>query len=71
MTQKLYVVHRTRSGYAREDAKTSDVVGVFTDPETARKVALLSYGKYELVELDYIMPGIRAAAPEYGLDFGE
>lgn len=62
----LYVVHRTRSGYSRESATTSDVVGVFTDKEVARKVAILSHGQYMEVELDYIMPGIKAAAPEYG-----
>ena len=44
---KVYVVHRTRAGYAREDAHTSDIVGVFTDKEVARKVALLSYGRYD------------------------
>jgi len=64
---KLYVVHRTRAGYAREDVPSSDVVGAFTDPEVARKVALLSYGQYMEVEVDYIMPGIRAAAPELGI----
>ena len=64
---KVYVVHRTRAGYAREDAHTSDVVGVFTDKEVARKVALLSYGRYDEMEVDYIMPGIKAAAPEYGM----
>ena len=64
---KLYVVHCTRAGYAREDAPSSDVVGAFTDPEVARKVALLSHGRYMEVEVDYIMPGIRAAAPELGI----
>lgn len=63
---KVYVVHRTRGGYAREDAAESDVVGVFTDKEVARKVALLSYGRYDEMEVDYIMPGIKAAAPEFG-----
>ena len=62
---KVYVVHRTRSGYAREDSPSSDVVGVYTDKEVARKVALLSYGRYDEVEVDYIAPGIKAAAPEY------
>ena len=65
---KLYVVHRTRAGYAREDAPTSDVVGAFTDREVARKVAILSYGQYVEVDVDYIMPGIKAAAPEYGFE---
>lgn len=65
---KLFVVHRTRGGYAREDAPTSDVIGVYTDKEVARKVALLSYGRYDEVELDYIYPGIKAAAPEFGFE---
>jgi hypothetical protein len=65
---KLYVVHRTRAGYAREDAPTSDVLGVYTDREVARKVAILGHGQYMEVEVDYIMPGIRAAAPEYGFE---
>jgi hypothetical protein len=64
---KLYIVHRSRSGYAREDAPYSDVVGAFTDKEVARKVAILSYGQYMEVEVDYIMPGIKAAAPEFGM----
>ena len=64
---KVYVVHRNRSGYAREDAPTSDVVGVFTDQEVARKVAMLSYGRYDEMEADYIMPGIKAAALEFGM----
>lgn len=63
---KLYVVHRTRAGYAREDAHTSDVVGAFTDKEVARRVAILSYGQYMEIEVDYIMPGIKAAAAEFG-----
>lgn len=64
---KLYVVHRTRSGYAREDDPVSDVVGVYIDKEIARKVALLSYGRYDEVYLDDVPPGIRAAAPEFGV----
>ena len=65
---KLYAVHRTRAGYTREDAPTSDVLGVYTDREVARKVAILGHGQYMEVEVDYIMPGIRAAAPEYGFE---
>lgn len=43
------------------------LVGVFTDKEVARKVAILSYGEYHETTLDYIPPGITAAAPEYGI----
>jgi hypothetical protein len=63
---KVYVVHRNRGGYAREDAAESDVVGVYTDQEVARKVALISYGRYEEMEVDYVFPGIKAAASEFG-----
>ena len=65
---KLYVVHRTRSGYAREDAPTSDVVGAYTDKEVARKVALTGYGQWMEIEVDYIPPGIKAAADEFGFE---
>ena len=64
---KVYVVHRTRGGYAREDAPTSDVIGVYTDKEVARKVAILGHGRYDEMEVDYIVPGIKAAAPEFGM----
>ena len=64
---KLFVVHATRVGYAREDADESVVVGAYTDEEVARKVALLSFAKYIEVEVDYIPPGIKKAAPEFGV----
>ena len=67
---KLYAVHRTRGGYAREDAATSDVIGVYTDKEVARKVALIGHGQWMEIELDYIPPGIKAAADEFGFEFG-
>lgn len=63
---KLYVVHRNRSGYAREDIPVGDVVGAYTDKEIARKISLLSNGGYVEVEVDDVPPGIRAAAPEFG-----
>lgn len=47
---------------------SNGLVGVFTDKETARKVALLSFGQYHETELDYIPPGIKAAAPEYSIE---
>ena len=64
---KVYVVHRTCEGYAREDAPTSDVIGVYTNKEVARKVAILGRGSYDEMEVDYIVPGIKAAAPEFGM----
>lgn len=66
---KLYVVHRSRPGYAREGAGTSDVTGVYTRKEVAQKVAALGYGRWDEVEVDVIPPGIKAAAPHYGIDF--
>lgn len=66
---KLYAVSRPVGGYARELAARSEIVGVYTDREIARKVAVLSSGTYEEVELNYIWPGIRASAPEFGLEF--
>jgi hypothetical protein len=44
----------------------SDVVGAYTDKEIAHKVALISHGRYEEMEVDYIFPGIKAAASEFG-----
>ena len=64
---KLYAVHRTREGYAREDAHTSDVIGIYTDQEVARRVAVISYGQWQEVEVDYIPPGIKADATAYGV----
>lgn len=65
---KLYAVSRTVGGYAREDAARSETVGVYTDREIARKIAVLSGGIYEEVELNYIWAGIRAYAPELGIE---
>ena len=64
---KLFVVHRTVGGYAREDASSSDVVGLYTDGEVARKIAILAHGQYKEVEVDYIMPGFINAASEFGM----
>jgi len=63
---KVYVVHRVLRSYARDDAMESDVVGAYTDKEIARKVALISHGRYEEMEVDYVFPGIKAAASEFG-----
>ena len=63
---KVYAVHRSRGGYAREDAPVSDVIGVFTDKEVARQVAIIGHGQWMEIDVDYIMPGLRAAAEEFG-----
>ena len=64
---KLFVVHRSACGYAREDQPISDVVGAYTDITVAKKVALLSRGTWTEVDVDYIWPGIEQAAPEFGI----
>lgn len=63
---KVYVVHCTRSGYAREDAPSSDVVGVYTEEQTAITVSRVCGGRYKEIEVDYIHPGHRNAAAEFG-----
>ena len=62
---KVYVVHRTCRSYVRDDAMESDVVGVYTDQQIARKVALVSRGRYKEIEVDYVFPDIKAAASEF------
>jgi hypothetical protein len=64
---KVFVVHRTGSGYAREDNSTSEVVGVYTEMTLAKKVALLARSACTEVDLDYIRPGIEQAASEFGI----
>jgi hypothetical protein len=64
---KVFVVHRSVGGYAREDASSSDVVGVYTDGEVARKIALLARGQCKEVEVDYIMPYFINTASEFGM----
>ena len=64
---KVFVVHRTVGGYAREDASSGDVVGVYTDITLAKKVALLARGTWTEVDVDYIWPGIEQLAPEFGI----
>jgi hypothetical protein len=64
---KVFVVHRTGSGYTREDNSTSEVVGVYTEATLAKKVALLARGTWTEIDLDYIWPGIEQAAPEFGI----
>ena len=62
----LHIVHKTVSGYAREDASQSSVVGVYTDPTIAEKVRLVSQAQIEVVELNHIPPGIRQAIEAFG-----
>ena len=63
---KVYVVHTTRSGYAREDPPSSDVVGVYSNKETAITVSRVCGGRYKEIEMDHIHPGHRNAANEFG-----
>lgn len=56
---KLYVVHTTIGGYAHEDAPLGVIVGVYTDPEVARKVGVVTHGDWVTeIELDQVKPGI-------------
>ena len=64
----LYSVHRPTPGYAREDEGGSEVVGVYTDREVARRVAILCHGRWDEVTLDYVWPGIKARAGEFGFE---
>lgn len=63
----LYVVHGTIGGYAREDDARSTVYGVYTDPTAAKKVATVTHGQVETVELDYVAPGYVNSAAELGI----
>ena len=57
---KVYVVYCAR--------RVGDiVVGVYTDEDLARKIAVLSYGEYDEFELDSIPVGVKNAAPKFGM----
>ena len=56
--QELYVVHATVSGYAREDAMNSSVIGVYTDQQLAIRVARAASGRVSAVGLDAVPQGI-------------
>jgi hypothetical protein len=67
---KIYVVHQSTGGYAREDNSCSRVVGTYTDAEVARKVALIAgLSSVAEVELDHIPPGYEKEAVELGIKF--
>lgn len=55
---KLYVVHQTIAGYAREDRDCSSVIGTYTDSALADKIARAWSAQVKEVVLDEIPPGI-------------
>ena len=65
----LHVVHMTIAGYERSDPGTSDVVGVFTDEDIAKKLKMtLGYASgVSKIELDFLAPGHLANMKELGL----
>ncbi len=63
---QLHIVHKTVSGYAREDAPQSSVIGVYTDSAIAEKVRLVSQAEIEVVELNHIAPGILQSIEAFG-----
>lgn len=65
----VHVVTSLVSGYAREDASTSRAVGVYTDPELARKVAqLCGFGSSaNAVEVNFVPAGIKSDADAFGI----
>lgn len=65
---KLYVVHYTHGGYAREDSDVSAIAGVYTDESVAKKVKLAVSGTISEVELDLIQPGYLAHLRALGFD---
>lgn len=63
---KVYVVSKMIGGYAREDNPAFVVVGVYTKEENAKIVSKVSQGRYREIEVDYIPPGIKQDADEFG-----
>jgi len=67
--QELHVVTAQVGGFAREDAPTATVVGVYTDPKLAKNVSV-AYGMGATVNtivVDHVPPGIADAMKALGL----
>lgn len=65
---KLYVVHYTIGGYAREDADQTIAAGVYTDIRLATVHKMVcSGGQITELDLDVLPRGVIAAANEMGL----
>jgi len=62
---KVYVVHQVRRSDYVDDTLECNVVGVYTDLNVARKVALVSRGRYQEIEVDHVFPEIKDAAPKF------
>ncbi|HET8688677.1 MAG TPA: hypothetical protein VFM18_18840 [Methanosarcina sp.] len=63
----LYAVATIQGGYAREDAGTANVDGIYSDANNARIHAMVVHGKVVPVVLDQMPAGIIANAKEIGL----
>jgi hypothetical protein len=69
MGNMLHIVHKTVGGFTREDRDDSHIVGVYTDEDVAKKVAIASHAQVASIELDHIPPGYRSFAKELGMKF--
>lgn len=55
---KIFVVHKTVGGYAKEDFHESCVIGAYSNEEFASKVARVTYAKMDEIELNFTPKGI-------------
>lgn len=63
----LYVVHYQVGGYAREDASTTKIAGVYSDAKVAEYVKRACGGDVTEVEVDKIHMGFVAHLNELGI----
>jgi len=63
----LYAVAYAVGGYAREDADSIKIGGIYTDINRARIHAMVVHGDTISIELDVMPAGIEALAKELGL----
>ena len=55
---KLYIIHETSGGFAREDASVSHIVGATTDDRRAKQMkSWWGHSTITEIELDYLPPG--------------
>jgi hypothetical protein len=65
--EQMFVVARTKSGFAREDSPGVSVVGAYGQEKVAHAVAMLSGAKVFPVTGDQVPPGIAKQAQELGI----
>lgn len=63
----VYAVAYKVGGYAREDADSAKIGGIYTDINRALIHAKVVGGDAITIEIDVMPPGIEAAAKELGL----